>query len=165
MEDEQFGVLHEQLRRNIVLAGTRDHVSDVRLFAYYTVIDNEDSAFQQRFPTLSAFLDALQQEFKDHKNGRISTRPLNAKFYAALERLGFSKREWQELRALGQGSVAVFHKKFTIKELENEAFPCDLEPCRPVLLKAARKVDELRKAAEAKAAGSSVSSEDEADFF
>lgn len=55
--------------------------------------------------------------------------------------------EWQLLKTLGKDdSVTSFRNKFTIEELETVAFPPEFEPCRDALVKAARTVDERRKA-------------------
>lgn len=145
LKGEQLRVLEQELQKQMVLAGTRGHVYEFRLFAYYDLVDR-DPAAKEQFPTLSRLLDALQQERMDFENGRIPTRPLTLAFWEAVGRLGLSQQEWQLLKALGTGSVASLDSKFTIEELETVVFPSELEPCRKPLVKAARTVDELRKA-------------------
>ncbi|PNH11156.1 hypothetical protein TSOC_002032 [Tetrabaena socialis] len=144
----QSAVLHELVRRSIVLAGTRDYVADFRFHIYMHIVEG-DPGFGQRY-SFAGFLSALQDEV----------------FYSAVERLGLSAAEWQQLKVLSTDSGAfTCHRKFTLQELESEVFPPDLAPCRPILLKAARKMLELNKAAEGQAAEPSQDPIDNADFF
>ncbi|EFJ39896.1 hypothetical protein VOLCADRAFT_108451 [Volvox carteri f. nagariensis] len=157
LDADQFDVLHHELRKQIVLSGTRDHVTEIRLFAYYDMVDR-DPALKQKYSSLSTFLDALHQEYTDFVNGRLRTRPLNSAFGEAVQRLGLSNTEWQLVKTLNKDSVALFHKKFTIEELETEVFPADLEPCRGALVRAARMVNKRRNAM---AAGPQAPSDDD----
>ncbi|GLC38680.1 hypothetical protein PLESTB_000589600 [Pleodorina starrii] len=163
LEEQQFKVLSEALRRLIVLSGTRGHVSDFRYQVYWDVIEHEPDV-QERFPTLSSFQAAMRDEYRAFQARKIDARPLAAKFGAAVVRLGLSLPEWQRLKALAADGVQAFYHKFTLEELQSVTFPSDLEPCRPVLLKAARKVLEL-EAARAQAAEPNADAAKGFDFF
>ncbi|KXZ55118.1 hypothetical protein GPECTOR_3g270 [Gonium pectorale] len=160
METQQFEFLHRQLRKLIVLSGARDHVSDFRQRIYWNVVDNVPG-IKQQYPNISSFLSALEEEFKEFKARRIQARPLNGMFYAAVERLGLTRREWQQLKVISTDSVAAFHRKFTLEELQHEVFPPELEACRAVLVKAARKVAELNNLAQ----GAVADDDDDDGFF
>ncbi|EFJ39786.1 hypothetical protein VOLCADRAFT_108504 [Volvox carteri f. nagariensis] len=153
----ELDVLHHELRKQIMLSGTWDHVTEIRLFAYYDMVDR-NPALKQKYSSLSTFLDTLHQECTDFVNGRIRTQPLNSAFGEAVQHLGLSNTEWQLLKTLNKDSMALFHKKFMIEELETEVFPADLEPCRGALMRAARMVNER---CNAMAAGPQAPSDDD----
>ncbi|KXZ47838.1 hypothetical protein GPECTOR_32g450 [Gonium pectorale] len=143
----EFAQMQEALRRTAVLGGCRDHVDDFRWWVFQDLV-SLDPDIKQQYGTVDVFFYALTNEFKEYKAGLIKERPLNVKWYQSV---GLEPQQWVKIRALNSDTISAFHRKLTLKELETEVFPPDLELCRPVLLKAAKKVQELEQSAKSAA--------------
>jgi hypothetical protein len=145
LEDKQFSFLHQQLRRMLVLAGCRDHIAEFRQEVFADIREQHPEVAQQ-YPNLGSLMDALQQEFADHRAGRIPARPLNTVFCDSVHRLGLTTEQWRQLKAMNSGSISAFHSKFSLEELKTEVFPEEFKACRFIVIKVAEVVKSRREA-------------------
>ncbi|KXZ49060.1 hypothetical protein GPECTOR_23g145 [Gonium pectorale] len=144
IEDRQFTQMQAAVRRANVLAGSRVHVKDFRFWVYQDLI-GLDPTVKQRYPSVDTYMSALIDEYKEHKAGLIQARSLFKKWCKSVKRLGLEPEEWVKRKVFNSDSNATSHRKFTLEQLATEVFPPDLEACRHILLKAAKKVQELEQ--------------------
>mmetsp|Transcript_1902 Transcript_1902/g.4235 ORF Transcript_1902/g.4235 Transcript_1902/m.4235 type:complete len:176 (-) Transcript_1902:115-642(-) len=143
LEEEQLTALHELLRKYRVTSGAKNHVADFSMHIYLECC-KEDPSFSKQCPNLDFFMSQLRHEYQLFKNNKIQSRPLNHIYYSAVERLGLKPQEWQMLRQLNSDSISACQDKLTLEQLEKEVFPPELEACRQILIKVAKKVAELQ---------------------